>query len=75
MNRPKTLTKPEHAVYSELYPLIEEIESRLGVDISLLLLLNLGRRLASRGMPLAEVTSMLGEHYDHQIAFNTARRH
>jgi hypothetical protein len=62
----------DEAIFTEIYPLIGEIEDRLDQHITLTLWANLARKLATRGHELQELQEVLAKEFEHQIAFNSA---
>jgi hypothetical protein len=69
------LPPPERAVYLEVYPLIGAIEKRERSDITLLLWVNLARKLATRGVPLEQMRELLDEHHRAQREYNARAKH
>jgi hypothetical protein len=67
----KKLTATDEAIHEEIYPLLAEIEDRLGKKIALALWINLTRKLATRGHSLDELQQLLDKHHTHQTEFNT----
>jgi hypothetical protein len=71
MGRDKNqLRQSVDAVFSEVYPLLSEIEDRIGAPIADILWINLSRKLATRGVPLEKLQKDLATHYKHQVSHN-----
>jgi hypothetical protein len=77
MNKPrldpttdKRLAPQDRAVYARIYPLIQDIENELGMDITRLIAVNLVRRAVTRGADIEDLLEELRLHATHQVEYN-----
>jgi hypothetical protein len=60
----------EDSLYNEIYPLIDRLEVKHNVKLTIAILVNMARKLCSEGVSLAEIQAITAKHYHHQEKFN-----
>ena len=68
------LTPAERDMYSRVYPLIQQIEDELEVDMSRLVAVNMVRRAVSRGATVEDLVTEVRHHAEHQLNHNAGLR-
>jgi hypothetical protein len=64
------LTDGEKAVFGEIYPLLDDIEKRVGGHVDHILWIAMTQRLASRGYLLEQLQKELDEQHRNQLKYN-----
>ena len=70
MKRRPDIKDVDKVIFTEVYPLLNEIEQRLGRSITLGVWTNLARKMCCQGLPLEDLQKILKQEYEHQAAFN-----
>ena len=73
-NTDPRLTPAERALYSKIYPLLEELEAELNVSLSRLVAVNMARRAVTEGADIDDLTAELRTHMQHQAEHNAANK-
>ena len=73
-NTDPRLTPAERALYSKIYPLLEELEAELNVSLSRLVAVNMVRRAVTNGADVDELLAELRLHGRHQAEHNAANK-
>jgi len=64
-----TSSAGEERVFHDVLPLLNTIETDLGVHVDEIVFLMLSRRLASRGYKLRELVRAVRENFTHQLEY------